>query len=124
MMFGPDASIAKITAPRIKPTYRRKVVGPHQSARCSLIIMELSRRLLLRRSRLQSLGSVLLSRKIPRIWRRNRVSQVQLTVNGKQVSAEVEDRTLLVHLLRDHLNLTGTHVGCDTSQCGACVVHI
>jgi len=52
------------------------------------------------------------------------VSKVQLTVNGKAVSAEVEDRTLLVHLLRDHLNLTGTHVGCDTSQCGACVVHI
>ena len=52
------------------------------------------------------------------------MSKVQLTVNGKQVSAEVEDRTLLVHLLRDHLNLTGTHVGCDTSQCGACVVHV
>ena len=52
------------------------------------------------------------------------MSQVQLTVNGKQVAAEVEDRTLLVHLLRDHLNLTGTHVGCDTSQCGACVVHV
>ncbi|WP_407048616.1 (2Fe-2S)-binding protein [Methyloraptor flagellatus] len=49
---------------------------------------------------------------------------VKLTVNGKPVSAEVEDRTLLVHLLRDHLGLTGTHVGCDTSQCGACVVHI
>jgi carbon-monoxide dehydrogenase small subunit len=47
-----------------------------------------------------------------------------LTVNGKAVSADVEDRTLLVHLLRDNLNLTGTHVGCDTSQCGACVVHI
>ena len=47
---------------------------------------------------------------------------VKLTVNGKTVSAEVEDRTLLVHLLRDHLGLTGTHVGCDTSQCGACVV--
>jgi carbon-monoxide dehydrogenase small subunit len=47
-----------------------------------------------------------------------------LTVNGKAVSADVEDRTLLVHLLREHLNLTGTHVGCDTSQCGACVVHI
>jgi carbon-monoxide dehydrogenase small subunit len=45
-------------------------------------------------------------------------------VNGKAVSADVEDRTLLVHLLRDHLNLTGTHIGCDTSQCGACVVHI
>ena len=52
------------------------------------------------------------------------MSQVQLTVNGKQAAVEVEDRTLLVHLLRDHLNLTGTHVGCDTSQCGACVVHI
>jgi aerobic carbon-monoxide dehydrogenase small subunit len=52
------------------------------------------------------------------------VSTVKLTVNGKAVSAEIEDRTLLVHLLRDHLNLTGTHVGCDTSQCGACVVHI
>ena len=52
------------------------------------------------------------------------MSTVKLTVNGKAVSAEIEDRTLLVHLLRDHLNLTGTHVGCDTSQCGACVVHI
>jgi aerobic carbon-monoxide dehydrogenase small subunit len=52
------------------------------------------------------------------------VSTVKLTVNGKAVSADVEDRTLLVHLLRDHLNLTGTHVGCDTSQCGACVIHV
>ena len=52
------------------------------------------------------------------------MSTVKLTVNGKAVSVDVEDRTLLVHLLRDHLNLTGTHVGCDTSQCGACVVHI
>jgi aerobic carbon-monoxide dehydrogenase small subunit len=52
------------------------------------------------------------------------VSRVKLTVNGKAVSVDVEDRTLLVQLLRDHLNLTGTHVGCDTSQCGACVVHI
>ncbi|HWW47266.1 MAG TPA: (2Fe-2S)-binding protein [Xanthobacteraceae bacterium] len=52
------------------------------------------------------------------------MTTVQLTVNGKAVSANVEDRTLLVHLLRDHLNLTGTHVGCDTSQCGACIVHI
>ncbi len=52
------------------------------------------------------------------------MSKVSLTVNGKAVTAEVEDRTLLVNLLRDHLNLTGTHVGCDTSQCGACVVHI
>jgi carbon-monoxide dehydrogenase small subunit len=47
-----------------------------------------------------------------------------LTVNGKVVSGNVEDRTLLVQFLRDHLNLTGTHVGCDTSQCGACVVHV
>ena len=52
------------------------------------------------------------------------MSNIKLTVNGKAVSANVEDRTLLVHLLRDHLNLTGTHVGCDTSQCGACVVHV
>jgi aerobic carbon-monoxide dehydrogenase small subunit len=52
------------------------------------------------------------------------VSTVKLTVNGKSVSVEVEDRTLLVDLLRNNLNLTGTHVGCDTSQCGACVVHI
>jgi len=52
------------------------------------------------------------------------VSTVKLTVNGKAVSVDVEDRTLLVHVLRDHLNLTGTHVGCDTSQCGACVVHV
>jgi carbon-monoxide dehydrogenase small subunit len=52
------------------------------------------------------------------------VSTVKLTVNGKAVSVEVEDRTLLVQLLRENLNLTGTHVGCDTSQCGACVVHI
>ena len=49
---------------------------------------------------------------------------VSLTVNGKAASAEVENRTLLVQLLREKLGLTGTHVGCDTSQCGACVVHI
>jgi carbon-monoxide dehydrogenase small subunit len=49
---------------------------------------------------------------------------VSLTVNGKAVSAEVEPRTLLVQLLREVLGLTGTHVGCDTSQCGACVVHV
>ena len=49
---------------------------------------------------------------------------VGATVNGKEVSAEVEARTLLVQYLRDHLGLTGTHVGCDTSQCGACVVHV
>ena len=50
--------------------------------------------------------------------------QVTLTVNGKQHTVEVEGRTLLVELLRDKLGLTGTHVGCDTSQCGACVVHM
>ena len=49
-------------------------------------------------------------------------SLVSMTVNGKVVSAEVEPRTLLVHFLREQLGLTGTHVGCDTSQCGACVV--
>ena len=48
--------------------------------------------------------------------------QVSLTVNGKQHSVEVEGRTLLVELLREKLHMTGTHVGCDTSQCGACVV--
>jgi carbon-monoxide dehydrogenase small subunit len=47
-----------------------------------------------------------------------------LTVNGRSVSAEVEGRTLLVQLLREHLGLTGTHVGCDTSQCGCCTVHL
>ena len=50
------------------------------------------------------------------------MSKVELTVNGKSASAEVEDRTLLVELLRENLGLTGTHVGCDTSQCGACLV--
>jgi carbon-monoxide dehydrogenase small subunit len=49
---------------------------------------------------------------------------VSMTVNGKAVSADVEARTLLVHYLRDHLGLTGTHVGCDTGQCGACVIHV
>lgn len=49
---------------------------------------------------------------------------VSMTLNGKEVSATVEERTLLVSLLRDHLGHTGTHVGCDTSQCGACVVHL
>jgi carbon-monoxide dehydrogenase small subunit len=52
------------------------------------------------------------------------MSNVTITVNGRSVSREVEDRTLLVQFLRDHLGLTGTHVGCDTSQCGACVVHL
>jgi aerobic carbon-monoxide dehydrogenase small subunit len=50
--------------------------------------------------------------------------KVSLTVNGRAVSADVEGRTLLVQLLREKLGLTGTHVGCDTSQCGACVVHV
>ena len=49
---------------------------------------------------------------------------VSMTVNGKAVEGEVEGRTLLVEFLREHLHLTGTHVGCDTSQCGACVVHV
>jgi carbon-monoxide dehydrogenase small subunit len=49
---------------------------------------------------------------------------VSMTVNGKPVSAETEDRTLLVYFLREQLRLTGTHIGCDTSQCGACVVHV
>ena len=49
---------------------------------------------------------------------------VSMTVNGKTLSAEVEERTLLVQLLRENFRLTGTHVGCDTSQCGACVVHV
>ena len=50
--------------------------------------------------------------------------KVSMTVNGKPVSAEVDSRTLLVQFLREHLRLTGTHVGCDTSQCGCCVVHV
>ena len=49
---------------------------------------------------------------------------VSMTVNGKSASGNVEARTLLVQFLREHLGLTGTHVGCDTSQCGACVVHV
>ena len=50
--------------------------------------------------------------------------QVQFTVNGRAVSVDVPPNTLLVHALREHLLLTGTHVGCDTSQCGACTVHV
>jgi aerobic carbon-monoxide dehydrogenase small subunit len=73
---------------------------------------------------LQSSRPVLLIGTIKNQREVEHVSTVKLTVNGKAVSAEVEDRTLLVHLLREHLNLTGTHVGCDTSQCGACTVHI
>ncbi|MCY4285653.1 MAG: (2Fe-2S)-binding protein [Thiotrichales bacterium] len=49
---------------------------------------------------------------------------VSMNVNGRAVCGEVEDRTLLVEFLRENLRLTGTHVGCDTSQCGACVVHV
>jgi aerobic carbon-monoxide dehydrogenase small subunit len=52
------------------------------------------------------------------------VPEVKLEVNGKAVSADVAPNTLLVDLLRKNLGLTGTHVGCDTSQCGACVVHV
>jgi carbon-monoxide dehydrogenase small subunit len=55
---------------------------------------------------------------------KKKMSTVSMTVNGKVVSGEVESRTLLVQFLRETLRLTGTHVGCDTSQCGACVVHI
>ena len=49
---------------------------------------------------------------------------VAMTVNGKAVSADIDPRTLLVQFIRENLRLTGTHVGCDTSQCGACVVHV
>ncbi len=52
------------------------------------------------------------------------MADITLTVNGERVSTTVEDRALLVEYLRDALGLTGTHVGCDTSQCGACVVHV
>jgi len=50
--------------------------------------------------------------------------RVSLTVNGKPIAAEVDPRTLLVQFLRENLRLTGTHVGCDTSQCGCCIVHV
>lgn len=52
------------------------------------------------------------------------MTTIKMTVNGKSCSGEVEDRVLLANFLRDNLNLTGTHVGCDTSQCGACTVHL
>ncbi|MEL7093604.1 MAG: 2Fe-2S iron-sulfur cluster-binding protein, partial [Pseudomonadota bacterium] len=52
------------------------------------------------------------------------MTQVQITVNGRSASGDAEGRTLLSSFLRDTLKLTGTHVGCDTSQCGACVVHV
>lgn len=50
--------------------------------------------------------------------------KIEMTVNGNAVSADVEDRTLLVHFVRDQLELTGTNIGCDTSSCGACTVHV
>jgi carbon-monoxide dehydrogenase small subunit len=50
--------------------------------------------------------------------------KVSMTVNGKPVSAELEERTLLVNFIRENLRLTGTHVGCDTAQCGACTIHL
>ena len=52
------------------------------------------------------------------------MASVSMTVNGKAVSGEIDPRTLLVQFLRETLRLTGTHVGCDTSQCGACVIHL
>ncbi|CAN7441609.1 (2Fe-2S)-binding protein [Rhizobium rhizogenes] len=52
------------------------------------------------------------------------MAKVTLTVNGRTVGGECEERTLLVHFIREKLGLTGTHVGCDTSQCGACVIHM
>jgi carbon-monoxide dehydrogenase small subunit len=54
----------------------------------------------------------------------DRMTTVAMTVNGKPVTADIDGRTLLVQFLRENLRLTGTHVGCDTSQCGACVVHL
>src|SRR5580700_2025151 len=62
----------------------------------------------------------------PRHGRRveDMMASVSLTINGKAVRANVEPRTLLVEFLREHQRLTGTHVGCDTSQCGACTVHM
>ncbi|WP_413993624.1 (2Fe-2S)-binding protein [Labrys okinawensis] len=52
------------------------------------------------------------------------MASVSLLVNGREITADIDPRTLLVEFLREHLRLTGTHVGCDTSQCGACVVHM
>lgn len=52
------------------------------------------------------------------------MAQINLTLNGKSVSADVADNTLLVEFIRENMKLTGTHIGCDTSQCGACVIHL
>ena len=52
------------------------------------------------------------------------MTKVTMTVNGRKVSGDCDDRTLLVNFIREDLNLTGTHVGCDTTQCGACVIHM
>ena len=52
------------------------------------------------------------------------MGNINLTINGKSVSADISDNTLLVDFLRENMRLTGTHVGCDTSQCGACVIHV
>jgi aerobic carbon-monoxide dehydrogenase small subunit len=52
------------------------------------------------------------------------MSKIELTINGRKVAGDVEDRTLLVQFIRENALLTGTHVGCDTSQCGSCVVHV
>ena len=56
--------------------------------------------------------------------RESSMTKVSMTVNGKAAAADIDPRTLLVQFLRENLRLTGTHVGCDTSQCGACVVHL
>src|SRR5215467_2536562 len=69
-------------------------------------------------------GSCAVAAELHDVGRCGMQKTVSLTVNSKPVSATVEGRTLLVQLLREQLGLTGTHVGCDTSQCGACVVHI
>ncbi|UVC08268.1 (2Fe-2S)-binding protein [Rhizobium sp. TH2] len=52
------------------------------------------------------------------------MTKVSMTVNGRKLSGDCDDRTLLVNFIRENLNLTGTHVGCDTTQCGACVIHM
>jgi carbon-monoxide dehydrogenase small subunit len=69
-------------------------------------------------------GPCALSRDDAAIRRRYDMATVSMMVNGNPVSGDIDPRTLLVQFIRDHQRLTGTHVGCDTSQCGACVVHI